>query len=170
MATATSSWHGGRTPAIWYSDAGGFMLDPTGTAMGEVMSISQDGSFLSGNWNTDGFYWTADAGVVDIGHLDGGTGEAIYTFGIALQGQVILGDSANNSIGTSTPVYWTQANGFRRLEDLLPTYGISEPAGQHIFDVKGCSEDGTVIVGDFNDGTGLLRTYVLKLPAGALLQ
>jgi uncharacterized membrane protein len=55
---------GSRTPAIWFADGTGQLLDPPdGDAGGEVRGMSDDGSILLGSWNQDLFSWTAEDGV-----------------------------------------------------------------------------------------------------------
>ncbi len=54
-----------RTPAIWYADGTGELLDPpNGDVSGEVRGMNDDGTILLGNWDGDAFYWTEDEGVV----------------------------------------------------------------------------------------------------------
>lgn len=58
-----------RTPAIWYADGTGELLDPAGDVAGEVRGISDDGATLLGGWNYDAFYWTKGEGVVTFDTL-----------------------------------------------------------------------------------------------------
>jgi uncharacterized membrane protein len=53
-----------RTPAIWFADGTGQLLDPpNGDALGEARGISDDGSMVFGTWEQDIFTWTAEDGV-----------------------------------------------------------------------------------------------------------
>ena len=58
-----------RTPAIWYADGTGELLDPTAAAIGEVTAMSDDGSIVLGSWENDVFYRTEAEGVVTFPSL-----------------------------------------------------------------------------------------------------
>ncbi len=160
-----------RTPAIWYGDLSGELLDPPdGDALGEIHGIRDDGSLLLGNWipNDDPFgavrasVWT-----------DGPTGwerEQIAGGSLLPGWGGIPQDIADNDtivgfdflLGNRRA--WIQPNGEGPLLDMRQYFiskGATIPQGLAIEVPQAISTDGHYIVGH-GGGTGAWIATILS--------
>jgi hypothetical protein len=158
-----------RTPAVWDATSGdGVMLDPAGEVIGEVLSVSADGSRVAGIWNQDAFTWTEAGGVVDLGKLPGSLGtDSAYANAIAAGGALIFGGSGDTFGGGIHAFVWTADGGMRALEDIVAANGIEVPDGLTLANVIAASTDGTVLLGTTNDANLNQATFVLHLQTRA---
>jgi hypothetical protein len=161
-----------RNPAVWSSNGTGVLLDPTQMVVGEVLSVSPDGTMVAGVWNLDGFIWTKAAGVTDIGKLAGAQPtDAVFLNAIADNNQLVVGGCGDpNPGGLGNPVAaiaWTKAKGMRLLQDIVTAQGFAIPGGYALTNVMGASKDGTVLLGYATDMLGSTHTFVLRMPVSA---
>jgi hypothetical protein len=161
-----------RNPAVWSSNGTGVLLDPTHMVVGEVLSVSADGTLVAGIWNLDGFTWTKAAGVVDLGKLPmAQPTDAVFFNAIANNNKLVVGASGDpNPMGLGSPmaaIVWTQAKGMRQLQDILTANNIAVPTGYVLSGVMSASEDGSVLLGYATDATFATHNFVLRLPASA---
>ncbi len=158
-----------RSPAIWYPDGSGFLLDPSNQdAPGEALSISADGGVIAGIWGNTGFLWTEADGVVDLGTLPIALpSDPVYPNAIAADGALIFGGVGNPFFGIPAAFVWTPEHGMRSLADLVTANGITIPDGQFLTNVLAASDDGAILLGTTMDELSTQRTFVLTLPASA---
>lgn len=171
-----------RVAAIWKADGTGVVLDPTGTAISEVLAVSSDGKMVAGPWNATangGFYWTEADGVVPISEL----AEAVPQDQIWLNTiagteakRIIFGSEgdptwASGGLGSmQVAVVWTKAAGLRKLQDVTAEKGITLPDNWSLTNVLASSADGAVLLGNATDLSGLQpvsHTFVLRLDPSA---
>lgn len=109
----------------------------------QAYAISDDGSVIVGratfpSGSTLAFRWTEATGMQPLGDLPGGDAASL-AFAICGNSNVIVG--VGNS-GTSHQFRWTEATGMQDLGGVYPGRALA------------CSDDGSVIVGDFNRPDG----------------
>jgi uncharacterized membrane protein len=156
-----------RSPAIWFADNTGLLLDPAKTIRGEVHAITRDGTMVAGTWNTQGFYWTKEKGVQLIGKLPGqGDADSVYVRNISDDKKLIFGSSGDAFNGVAYAFVWTEAGGMQKLQDIAVQHGVTLPVGWHMSHVMSASADGTVTLGVLTSGQ-LYQSFVLTLPASA---
>lgn len=86
-----------------------------------ALDVSRDGSVIVGmagngdGFNSQGFYWTEEAGMKSIGDFDGGPafGECR---GVSADGRTIVGSAWDGNAGY--PFMWTAETGLVKIEDL----------------------------------------------------
>ncbi len=145
------------------------LLDPTGEAPSEVLSIDADGSTLAGIAGQDGFVWTQAAGMAPLVRFDSALPtDPVYPNAMTADGAIIFGGVGDAFFGTPVAFVWTQAAGMRPLVDVATAAGVTVPAGTILNSVLGASADGTVLVGTATDAGGNAKTFALVLPASAL--
>jgi probable HAF family extracellular repeat protein len=120
-------------------------------------AASSNGAVIVGS-ATDGvapqsslaFMWTENGGMVSLGRLPGGN--ISVARGLSADGSVIVGQ-ADNSNGDVRATRWTAATGWQTVEAWLAAGGATIPPGTPAtFLALGVSADGTVLVGNFEDG------------------
>ena len=114
--------------------------------------VSADGSVVVGTGNTrfgglppQAFRWTADGGMVGLGHLTRFRPQGSYATSVSSDGSVVVG------AGRSNPIYqeaflWSQESGLKKLGDL--------PGGSASSFARGVSGDGSIVVGSSSSGEG----------------
>jgi hypothetical protein len=153
-----------RSPAIWQADGSGIRLDLTDYAPGEITAINADGSMAAGIYNLEGFYWTLDAGMVDIGKLPNAfPTDSTYLNAIAANGQLLFGGCGDPG-GIPQAIVWTQDGGMRTLQDIAVAQGLTIPGTFVLSVITGASADGTVLLGQAVDETYTSQAFILKLP------
>jgi probable HAF family extracellular repeat protein len=159
-----------RSPAVWNADGTGFLLDPDEVdAPGEVLSISADGATLAGIQAFEGFVWTSETGMVPLPRLDTSLpSDPVYPNAIADNGRLVLGGIGDAFFSIPTAFVWTAEEGTRALTDLAAAAGVDLPDGTVLCNVLAASSDGTVLIGTAFDAGFNPKTFVLRLPAGAL--
>jgi len=154
IMSAQDDAFGLRNPAIWYEAddwdvtlLGGIPgYDTCDNSYGSGYSLDQDGSIAVGlGWNAcqgTAFMWTPDGGMMDIGPV-----RASYISG---DGSRIMGFQHHPTFGVRQPVYW--------VNDPSDPFGVV--SGPHLMgavdglgECYGSTFDGSVIVGEYNDGT-----------------
>jgi hypothetical protein len=176
-----------RSPAVWQNGTG-TLLDPSGTAVGEVLSMSPDGAMAAGQWNTMndagspvqvGFYWTPQGGVAFVPTLPNpNLQDFVYLTAIADGDKLILGAAGDPGWpldlngSEELAIAWTKASGTRKLQDLVRTQGIALPANYHLTSANAASADGTAVLGVATDVDPTLpqpvrHTFVLRMPVSA---
>ena len=175
-----------RSPVVWSSNGKGTLLEPTGTVVGEVLTVSGDGNMVAGIWNTvdkqnnpinTAFYWTSKDGVKFTGTLPNPQAQDfVWIVAIASKNQLLLGSAGDpgwafDLNGTEEfAVAWTKDKGMRKLQDLVVAQGITIPAGYDLTGISAASADGTVVLGwatDMNDQNLAQHTFVLRMPVSA---
>jgi hypothetical protein len=130
-----------RTPAVWYADLSGRLLDePNGEVVGEVQGMSDDGTILLGNWNGQAFMWTEKDGVTLLGELFPGWVAAATD--IADDGTIVGHASLVQSFEA-----WIKLPGedITSLEDYLTDQGAE--GVPHLDFAQAISTDATTIIG-----------------------
>jgi hypothetical protein len=140
--------------------------------VGEVLSVSPDGTMAAGVWNLDGFTWTKAGGVVDIGKLPAAQPtDEVFLNAIADNDLLVVGACGDpNPGGLGSPVtaiVWTKAKGMRALQGIVTAQGIAIPSGYVLTDVMAASEDGSVLLGYATDALSNTHDFVLRLPVSA---
>jgi uncharacterized membrane protein len=154
-----------RTPAVWHADGTGLLLDQVQAAPGEVLSISADGTMVAGILNLEGFIWTLDGGMINIGKLPGAfPTDSTYLNAIADNGQLVFGGCGDPFGSGVQAIVWTADGGMRTLQDLVVDAGLSIPNGYVLSNVIAASRDGTLLLGESVDATMVSRSFVLRLP------
>lgn len=159
-----------RSPAVWREDGTGFFLDEEETLhYGEIMGINEDGSMVTGVWGQEGFYWTKETGVVNIGSLPNPAGENLTLAStIAAGGKLIFGGSGHRVFSVQRAFVWTAEHGMRPLEDIARANGLVMRDGFILSHVMSASADGEVVVGfASNPLTQEWISFVLELPISA---
>jgi uncharacterized membrane protein len=169
-----------RVPAVWKADGSGVMLDPSGTTIGEVLSMSADGKMVAGPWNqtsNGGFYWTEAEGVVQIAMLaDAQPQDQMWLNAISADKRVIFGSAGDPSFfsgglgSMQAAVVWTKADGLRKLQEVLAAKSILLPDNWFLVNVLAASADGSTLLGtgvDMSGAFATFHTFVLRLDAAA---
>jgi probable HAF family extracellular repeat protein len=117
---------------------------PGGAFQSLANGVSADGNIVVGNGTSangwEAFKWTDSTGPVGLGDLDGGL-FASFASDISADGIVIVGSGTDN-LGT-TATRWTQTG----IESLGNALGETRAFG--------VSGDGSIIVGDWDSGSGI---------------
>ncbi len=139
---------GSRTPAIWYADGTGELLDPTGDVGGEVSGISDDGSIILGTWDYDAFYRTEEEGIVIFDTIISGWNN--QPLDIDDNGTIVGFDSLMTS-----RIAWIKPAGENasQLAQYLTAHGADGVPGQ-LQVAQAISTDGRVIIGHNYPGGG----------------
>jgi len=153
---------GNTAPAMWQQEtnwvnlghpAEGCVMDGN---WGDAWSTNHDGSIVVGlAWycpGAEGFEWTAQNGIVGLGHPQGASSRAT---GISSNGSTIVGFWENSSMGNRQPVRWVSGT---------PDLFLGEVPGEAI----AVSSDGSQIVGQAPDATGNGRAFYYT-DAGGLI-
>ena len=153
---------GNTSPAMWqqatgWTDLGhpaeGCVLDGS---WGNSWGVNRDGSIVVGlAWycpGAEGFEWTAQAGIVGLGHPVNASSRATS---ISADGSTIVGFWEDSTQGFRQPVRWTSGSA-----DLF----LGNVAGEAI----AASSDGSQIVGQATDSTGSGRAFYNSASEGLI--
>ncbi len=153
VAAAATDTHGAGQPVRWTQATGVVSLGEIPgvwslQANGESISLSHDGSVVVGSspgpTAREAFRWTQATGMVGLGNLGGVPNSAAYGERCSDDGSVVIGtgDYTFNSSGivSGEAFRWTQATGMMGL-------GHMATSGLLYSTAKGCSADGSVVVG-----------------------
>ena len=139
---------GSRTPAVWFGDSSGELLDPpNGAAVGEIHGMNDAGTILLGSWNGAASKWSiADLSVATtIGAGSIVAGWIGIPLDIANNGTVVGFDSLFQSRRA-----WIQVGGVGPLIELrsyLVANGAAIPDTMLLDVPQAISADGTTIIG-----------------------
>jgi hypothetical protein len=158
-----------RAAAVWHADGSGELLDPNEADWpGEVLSISADGKTMAGTRGYDGFVWTAEDGMQSLGKP--ASAEAVmisYPNAVAAGGALIFGAFGDPWMTLPEAFVWTEAEGMRKLVDIVVAGGLEIPEGWVLTNVLAASADGSVALGSAYDADGNSKSFVLRLPVSA---
>lgn len=159
--------NGNPVRAFRWTQAGGMQsLGTLGGSSSSASAVSDDGLVVVGSSNTptDGtraFRWTQASGMSSLGSLVGrenlqqSSGASdVNRDGSVVVGQVYIGDQANG-------FRWTQSTGMITVEQWLRANG-SKVADNTIYDARGVSADGNVVVGTLRYG----NAYIARVGPG----
>lgn len=109
---------------------------------------------VNGNEHREAFRWTAAAGMVGLGVLDGYTHSGANA--VNADGNVIVGTSSDNNVG-SKAFRWEAGSGIQSIEDWLTASGIdTSNLVETATSAFGVSGDGTIVVGSLDNGHAYL--------------
>lgn len=161
---------GGFFHAFRWTSAG---MDDLGTLAGGRTSqgkgVSADGSVVVGhsenvNFNQRAFRWTQAGGMQDLGVLGAVTDDS-YGLGVSADGQVVVGYAVQG--GNDVAFRWTNATGMQSVVDWLGAAGVST-TGVALNEATGTNEDGSVVVGNRQDGSGRNVGWIARVsPLGS---
>jgi hypothetical protein len=156
-----------RTPAVWYADGSGEVLNMSWT--GEFYDVNADGTLAVGQFGTKAAAWSPDDGHHFLGILGdspGATQSTAYAI-CGFEDELILG---TDTLNTATATAWTEETGLVPLKDYLEDLGMVFPSHTHLLSATACTPDKTVIVGSGGVGeeTGvwvaILPEHVFESP------
>lgn len=132
--------------------------------------VSADGSVVVGEShngsNLEAFRWTQADGMTGLGFL--GTGTTSYAYGASADGGVVVGKSHNGS--NYEAFRWTLATGMASVAGWLAGGGVTVPAGWGLYEAKGVSGNGNVVVGNATDPDGKTQAWLARVgPASGLI-
>ncbi|GAH11700.1 unnamed protein product, partial [marine sediment metagenome] len=115
-----------------------------GEYLSYALGVSADGSVIVGGGHTElgeeAFRWSADNGMVGLGHLPRG----YYTqaLDVSGNGSIVVGKSNYKAF------IWDDANGMRNLKNVLEDdYGLDLSDWKKFLAATAISDDGKIIVG-----------------------
>jgi probable HAF family extracellular repeat protein len=127
-------------------------------------AVSVDGSIIVGQFSganrTEAFRWTQSSGIVGLGQLQGITNQT-QAYGVSADGAVVVGVSESSS-GDLTAFIWDAANGIRKLQDVLTSYGLNL-TGWTLQSAPAISADGRTIVGYGINPSGNREAWIARL-------
>lgn len=135
-----------------------------GGLFSSARAVSADGSVVVG-YSADGaardefraFRWTATDGMQSLGTLNGGSESLAY--GVSGDGRVVVGSSRDGADGDAVhATRWSAASGLQTVADWLRDNGVSV-AVDDLEVAKGTNADGSVVVGDTQDG----RAFIARI-------
>jgi probable HAF family extracellular repeat protein len=171
----------GREAFRWTAETGMVGLGhlPGENATTTAFDVSSDGSVVVGStssnwasnmWVTEAFRWTAETGMVGLGHLSTERGTPYsQADAVSADGSVIVGTSTSKSVGNV--FIWDEARGMRSLQELLMDLGL-DLSGWDLSAVIGLSADGRTIVGTGTNPNGVHEAWLAVLvpePGAGLL-
>jgi hypothetical protein len=159
-----------RAPARWHADGTGeFLPRSAPDAPGEVLSISANGHVLAGLDALDGVVWTDTDKQMLPRFDDFLPSDPVFPNAMTADGRVIFGGQGDAFSGIPQAFMWSQANGLRRISDLVAAQSLAIPTGFVMGNVLAASADGTVLIGTAtNPDTFASKVWVLRLPAAAI--
>lgn len=156
--------NGGFTnAAIWTAKDGLIDLGANGGAAAAIAALSPDGSVAVGSYLTSGYdqhamRWTKAGGMEDLGAL--GTNGFAWANAVSADGKVVVGDSdydKANGIDDRRAFRWVE--GGTGGDAANPQMYALGTLGGQFSTANGVSADGTVIVGDSDNGMGSILAY-----------
>jgi len=127
-----------------------------------ALAISGDSSTIIGSSHSvngnEVTRWTS-AGMVGLGDLPGGTFFS-ESFAISADGSTVVG-YGTNAAGKDASI-WTAATGVRSIRELLTAAG-ADLTGWQLYEARGVSADGTIVVGRGINPSGQQEGWVANL-------
>jgi len=138
---------------------------PGGDFKSRAYGVSCDGSVVVGASDSasgwEAFRWTETGGMEGLGDLPGGDFVS-WAYGVSADGSVVVGMSESAS-GREEACLWTEGEGMRSLLDVLVNdYGLSL-SGWWLYEARGVSDDGKVIVGWGVNAAGEWEAWIANL-------
>lgn len=156
-----STDNGGFNKAFRWTQAGG--MAEIGDGRNAALDISQDGSTIVGIDDGRAFYWNEREGMVDLPPFQN---ELFNYYGMAVSGDgsVIVGlANLNQGQGTGEAFIWDTEHGMRHLQTVLQNELGLDLDGFFMFDARGISADGRIIVGYGFNKFGEQEAFVADL-------
>lgn len=140
---------------------------PGGDVYSRALGVSDDGTVVTGVSSSsavgyEAYRWTPATGIVGLGTLPGASSS---------RGTHVSGDGSTILGSTSQGAFiWTQADGMRKLADVLAAGGAVNMSGWNLDEILDVSHDGTRILGRGNKGLFLadLLADPVAVPAEAV--
>lgn len=163
----------GRQGAVWVNGTQELIFDNDGFAASEAMSVSNDGTFVSGI-QFGGFFggselWrynTVSNTYEGLGNLTDG-GEAGTTAGSAMNADGTLIAGGTWGFGPAffgTAIIWEEGVGVQRFSEYLDARGVAYDAGYSFAFVTDMSSDGTWFTGWGLTENFELTSFVVNVP------
>jgi len=141
---------GQRRPACWRGSELELLAGPEG--VGEAVAVDQSGRFCCGQVDGRAFLHDDGQGLQDLGCLGDGPGERSLATAVSGQG-VVVGWSGDPVWGVVAPFVWTADAGMHPLAAWLDHIEVSVPMPLQLVDVLDISQDGSQMVGSWQDDT-----------------
>lgn len=178
VVIGNASFGGGRLAFRWAAGHAVEVLGdlPGGESSSLAYAISDDGAVVVGMgtierrgnlWAREAYRWTADEGLVPLGHLPG---EAEYSAAcdVSADGSVIVGTSDFDGWGRHAFI-WDAERGMRDLHDVLTDDCGLDLAGWQLIDAMAISADGRVIAGHGINPDGNREAWRAVIPEPAVV-
>ncbi|MFG0283186.1 MAG: PEP-CTERM sorting domain-containing protein [Phycisphaerales bacterium JB039] len=171
---------GGGTEAFRWTEAGGVELLgdlPGGDTFSFAYGVNADGSVIVGaGRGADNLHqvvrWTDAGGIEALGNLPGSMPRTEATaWACSADGSVIVGIANHSSFcgeydESGEAFIWTEADGMRRVRDVLMLDHGVDVSGWALIAATGVSDDGTVICGHGVNPLGHYEGWVARLTGG----
>ncbi len=137
-----------------------------GIFLSRAYAASNDGSVVVG-FGTSGsgyeaFRWTEAGGMVGLGDLAGGSVKSVAS-GVSGDGSVVVGFSNSGHDDVYDEAFrWTEAGGMQSVEQWLTDNGVTVGSGISLHMAEGTNEDGSVVVGYGEFGSGK-EAYIARV-------
>jgi probable HAF family extracellular repeat protein len=153
------SWDPARHAAFRWTEAAG--MTDLGFLPGAVVTLAQamsrDGRFVVGRSGAEAFRWSEAGGIMPLGRLPGD--QESSAIAVSDDGAVVLGRSLIN--GNAEYFIWTEADGLRRLRDLLVESGV-DLTGWGNLQAAALSGDGNTVVGQAVNPAGAVEGWAMR--------
>ncbi|MCA9292218.1 MAG: hypothetical protein KDA20_00210 [Phycisphaerales bacterium] len=164
--------------AFRWTPSDGMVALPSGDGVTPTAAygVSGDGAFIVGaggsNFGgfsiTEAFLWSEATGVIGLG-VTGGNGLDSEARGVSDDGSVVIGRADIAQYPGGAAFLWTQATGFRLVEDFLSDDLGLDMTGWHLTDGFAVSADGMTLVGTGFNPSGHQEAWVATIPAPSSL-
>jgi len=154
-------------PVRWLVAPNGQMTrDFVSSASGLCSDISPDGNIAVGTIGGKAFRWRALDGLLNI-HDTSGVWTGSLAFGVSADGSRVVGQGNIFNLNGDQAFIWDEANGMRRLEDVLQNDFGLDLSGWTLTIAFAVSDDGKTIVGcGQHQGVGS-EAWIAHIPASA---
>lgn len=164
----------GSLEAFRWTQAGGMvgLGDLPGSVFeSEAYGVNNDGSVVVG-WGSgingaEAFRWTQSGGMAGLGDLTGGTFSS-RAYDVNSDGTIVVG-WGTSAVGREA-FRWTQSDGILSVKQWLTNNGVTVAPGVSLTEARSISNDGSVIVGfgDFGSGSEAFVARVGYIGSGAI--
>lgn len=138
-----------------------------GSFYSEALGVSEGGEYIVGYSSSgqsgdylEAFWWAEQTGMIGIGDLPGGIFSSVAN-AVSADGQVVVGAGFGS---TQSALIWRYGHQPEAIKDVLIAAGIQDIAGWTLFEARGLSADGTVIVGWGLSPDGYLEAWRAVIP------
>src|SRR5690606_4911116 len=156
---------GYRQGAIWEGGVQTLLFDNDGIELGEVGSLSADGSSAVGG-GFEAWVWNETSGTTYITHPNVGTFFRGSSTAISADGSVVVGYYRPWPGGPffGEGFIWTEETGRVELNEYIDSLGMDDLGITFALPLA-ISSDGKMIVGTGLDANGTVATFLIKLPS-----